>query len=156
MEQDEVELEVAIADFLDYVQNVMIGSTPQRHECYGACDAPPSTFVRIGMDLYMRVPSWEQACNVLRPLLDSAMKQIEEFSFCFTWTLQGPKKRGTTIRLSMAFPQGDINETIVAAYFRGEQSHAIHGEYARLFADILLREGSFDPSCCEDITNCEL
>jgi len=148
MENNDMDFNEALAGYLQYVQSVQSGEIPERHECHGGCRG-----VRFGADVFMKGLCWEEACGILRPLLTSAMTQIEQFTFCLAWTIQGPKRNGAFIRLSMAFPYDAVSHMTVGAYFRGEQSHAVYGTYARLFADCILQEGDYRPDLFEDITH---
>jgi hypothetical protein len=146
-DDDYISVDESMADYFSYIRSVNQGTMELRHDCHGACNPQLllSQYVMLAIDFGLPNSSWDKARDTFRLLLLSARRQIEDFHFCVTWTNQGPKRSRTYIRVSLKYPNDQTTETIVGAFFRGEQSHPVYGFFARTFGDwVLCKVGGKD------------
>lgn len=156
-DEKDVPLEDAQQGFLEYMEAVTRGELPARHECRGACNTKqfhPGLFARLSIDLGTKDPDWEGILHRLRPLFELAIEQLEAFVYCIAWTLQGPKRDRTYVRVTMAFLTDETSQIAAAAFFRGEAKHPDHGSCAGLIGEVIANKGVLPGS--QDITNQEL
>lgn len=136
--EDAVGLGEALSDYFTHASRVLLGMESSRHECSNdRCPATgglPRAHVKIGVDVRLDVEGWQEALDVLCPLLQFARQRILHFRYCIQWTIQGPWK-GTVVRVTLLYPEG-IPRATLQAYFWEQRLHPVYGGLAKFFADV--------------------